>query len=486
LFVLDNSDGAFFPDAGGTYAASLKKGLLVRFTMTYSTSQQLWKGWIEDWTFDIDPNGQKIVTVTATDKSYEMQEAEYIPTLATDVLVSTEINNVLTSGLIALPYTVSTVGGAIYDYSVYDSAYYMDAAPYIDLETSAETLDYTGDVPEGMLKPLEPLNAQQYIAQLCLAEMDGVFYWDGRVGQYRFLDRRYEINNPTVRGTFTGAGIVDAGQPAYGDDVINRMTVGYALRKEGTAASTLYAIDSPITLRGGEERMFSAQYRDPAVPTARCSGMDMLTPVSGTDYVAYQFSDGSGTNQTTKLLVNVQFGSQSAKVTLRNLEMAAAIYVTTLQLRGTPLTTYERQTVTKSDPTSIAAHGYRRYTHELSLIGNARRPAEYAQVTVNQRKDAILRIPYLSFNAHENATLAGYARDIDVGDRIYVDLSLKPVGSAKYYTVLGQQYRYNAGIDQMSRTLVTTYILKPVKRLTGAFYDDATAVYDGADVTYVF
>jgi len=350
LLTLYNGDGAFFPDGGGAYAGSVRRGLLVRVRMAYGgQTQQLWYGWIESWQFDPNPLSQQpVVIITAIDRSYELFDAEYTPRMAMDVRVDEEIRQVL-DDVLALPYAESeTTGHILFDYSEFGTATFADNSPYYALGQAVETLDYTGTPP---LAETETLNARQYIEMLTAAEMDGLFWWSGRDGKFRFLDRHYYLDHQAVVATVgasSTAPLLVAGPALYGDDLINRATIHYTIRRVGTPNSTLYEMDEPLVLYGNGSREFTAQYRDPDAPNAHVYGIDMAYPVAGSDYTVNQISDGSGLNYQQYAEVHVEFGASSARVMVRNLSPTLPIWFTTFRLRGTPLSTYDRRSVTRS------------------------------------------------------------------------------------------------------------------------------------------
>lgn len=485
ILTLDNADGAFFPDGGGTYAGTIRRGLMVRVQMTYITTQTLWTGWIDTWQFEIHPLSQRpVVIITAIDRSYELSESEYGPRLEYNIRTDAEIQRVLDDTL-ALPYTSSSAGHAVFDYDVFGTGVFGDNSAYCDFETGLTTLDYAGTP---ILAPQERLNARQYIEMLVAAEAEGLFWWSGRAGKFRFFNRRHYLHYASIQATVgdsSAAPLLSAGPALYGDVLINRASIAYTIRATGAANSVLYEMDEPLVLYGNAERQFTAQYRDPDVPGAQVYGVDMVYPLPYTDYAVNQISDGSGLDYMQYASVAVEFGASSARVTLRNMSNTLPIWFTMFRLRGTPLTTYDVRTVTRSHATSIATHGMWTYSGNLDLINDADLAEQYAAYLVNQRAVPIMRLAEVTFNANHNATLAAYARDIDVGDRIRVNLTnYGNTGHDRQYIVVGIRYGCKAGADvQLPGQLLTTWVLRPADRIMGALFDSASAQFDAATFT---
>jgi len=60
------------------------------------------------------------------------------------------------------------------------------------------------------------------------------------------------------------------------------------------------------------------RYRDPSGGASYVNGKDMITPVATTDYKAYEFEDGTGTDFTANMVVTAEFGSAEAEFSIEN------------------------------------------------------------------------------------------------------------------------------------------------------------------------
>lgn len=472
--VLDNRDGAFWPDGGGAYADILKRGMMLRIVMVLDidgapSEQQLFAGWIDTWQFTLDQRGSEAVIINITDKSYDLMSTAYNPRVARDVLISDEIRHVL-SHAIALPYEGGDAGGVFLDYSALNDCWLADPDSYLDIETSAETLAYTGDVdkPDGML------TVEQYLRILAAAEMEGFLCWDARQSKYRFWSRRYYMSNPDADITLTSDDLPTGQLLLPGDDVLNDVTVNYVRRSAGTEASVLWQIDEPVCIWPGEEREFIALYRDPSNPGVACTAIDVIPPVRGVDYAGYMASIEEGTQATNELQIRYALGAREAAIYIRNGHATAALWVTLLQVRGTPLLAYDMRSTRAFDTTSIAENGRRPFSVVLPVVRSELLASNYAHALIGERKTAYTRLPSVRFAAEQSDKLLAAAFDLGLGSCITVDLSDTPAAHTSDYFVVGLDYAYSAlsSGQNIPRWLYVTLLLRLAGRSGGFSLDD--------------
>jgi len=88
---------------------------------------------------------------------------------------------------------------------------------------------------------------------------------------------------------------------------------------DATNNTVLWTMESSLLIKPGETKTgIRGRYRDPVGGASYINGVDMQTPVAGTDYAANSAPDGSGTNLTSNLAVVANFGRSEVELTLSN------------------------------------------------------------------------------------------------------------------------------------------------------------------------
>lgn len=143
-----------------------------------------------------------------------------------------------------------------------------------------------------------------------------------------------------------------------GSYTFNRAIANLLPRTVDAAATTvLWTLDKYITLTAGEQKTnVRGEFRDPNNLDVKINGIEMVTPVSGTDYAAYANSDGTGTNYTTSLEVVAQYGTADVNYSIKN-KAAVTVYVTLLQARGKGVRVYNGAPIIYNQPTYQASYG---------------------------------------------------------------------------------------------------------------------------------
>ena len=276
--------------------------------------------------------------------------------------IMTDNTQALSGTDIANLYAVTAPDKDIHDSSHNELLFDGTTTPdnYLDFETGLTTLTYVGDVVEPEQNETRLYN---YIQDIVQAEAFGRFYYDARNIKYVFHNRYHDINRDTV-DTFTTEDIAQA--ITTRDKVFNEITIYYEPRNVGDPSSLLFFSDSvPFTVspksdenEDTNKKVIRVRYKDPDEQAKRVSAFDVIEPVLGTDIIAYDEEDGTGSIRTSDLIVSIDIGATSAEITLRN-KGQTRLYVTKLQLRGTPLRTYNKETITQENADSI--YNYNRF-----------------------------------------------------------------------------------------------------------------------------
>lgn len=418
---LENSDGAFWQENGAaTFHGMLVRGIRIRYRLTYnSITYTRWIGAIDHIELTPNPYDGSVpyVTIYAQDPTPQLLEDEFSPPLQLNATTDAVIEATLSNGRLVLPYHNK---GWVLGYSTLGTNTTLPSmAAYLDLDSGATTLPYAGAFSGSEVGS----TMQSYLREVVTSELGGRFFYNPRTGKFTFQGRRYNTLRPDVQVTLTEDDIAsDTMAPRWGDNIVNSCTIGYTRLSVGSAGSVLWASTQPIRVQAGETRRITAQYRDPALDNARCAGTAFIRPVMGTDYIFNSASDGTGTDVTNQASVTVTFNANAADIKIVN-NTGTEFHATTLQVRGTPLTAYDTQSVTKQDAASIAAHGKHKATLDIPMIDDDEAVTSYANQIVQRGKTAGTYYPAILLLADSDPTLLWKVLTWGVGTRVRLNMS---------------------------------------------------------------
>lgn len=464
LLTLSNHDGDWsVAKSGATFAGVFAKGVLVRLRFTYetgagTTSETRFIGAISQIQLTPGRLGENTATLIIEDPMLRLLDSEYHPPLLTDVTTDQALSKPFDDAVLGFPYPHSYWLLGVEGASELETTTTIFENTLVDFETGATTLAYVGDNADAG----RGTSIQSHLRDVVRSEAGGKFFWNAPTRKFKFWNRNHVSNiNPTLSITIDSWQMVLDAPTEYhfADDLLNVVEVTYELKTLGTPATILYtAPNVPITLQAGVNRKFTARYQDPAAPTARTGGINMIPPLAGFDYVANSASDGSGNDVTSTLVISTEFNASSATITLYN-SSASPLYVTTLQLRGTPLNAHAKETATSLDGISIFSNGFHYKTVALPLIESAEFAQDYASTIVSHFKSPISRFGRLTRDlTYEPPGGAGGLLSLKVGSTFkFYDPKLED--SYEPYIVVGEE-----GVIQQGNQWQVTYVIEPIQR----------------------
>ena len=128
----------------------------------------------------------------------------------------------------------------------------------------------------------------------------------------------------------------------------------------------LFSYTSAPSIGAGQTQIILGQYRDPNQLALRCGGIDMVTPVAGTDYLMNSAPDGSGTDLTANFSVTASFGGNGVEFEITN-NGSVDGYVTLLQARGRGVYDDNEIAVEATDSASKTAYGENVLTFDMPM-----------------------------------------------------------------------------------------------------------------------
>lgn len=476
---IDNSDGAFLLEkTSAAYYGYLRRGTLVRVQM--STNGATWTNMVTLKIQEINPmftfDGNHEVMLKCSDIMAEFLNSNFVAPLQTDVTTDEIITEAHIGANAIWPY--ESYYQFIGHTSIGDGRAPFYGQDWIDFEVGETTLPFYGD----NLDRGQGTKLQQYIKDAVQAEIFGVYYFSPRDELFHFLSR-YHASDTAVSWNVTDS-IMDAPKFTSGRDLVNQFTVAYYPRAQGSAGSILYQSDSvPIEIPSGGFKRITMRYRDPNNESASVGALAVVDIVKDTDITVNLRSDGLGNSAINVVDITLIKGAASTDIVIANRRTKSPVYVTSLQLRGTPLTTYNREEVTAINDDSNFGIGSDQSTgndrktgfENIYAISDASFAQNYADYKVNvfgEPAQAIekLTIPVKPYDSDTQSKVLSKT----IGDVINVTDSY--TGHNKDYMIVGEMH--NATPDKYLHTV--TYTLRPTAR--GSLFLLDTSISNDGDV----
>ena len=360
--IINNAGGEFgLTDPDATYYGKLTHGSLIRVRVSYNgITTQLTALKIKDIQYLPDAsqsNGiEHQLQITCEDIVGKFLSQEFNPELKFDVRADEALTEIFEQAEYIYPYDgswfyigTSEIGGSdiIYDYA---------AENHINFEEGYTVLPYSGD----NLDRGTGAKIQSYIRDLMKAEFAGIFFWDVRNEQFKFFHRhhnRVAQKSPyierTSSHTFYMEDIVNA-QPVYGEGLANKITVNYYPRKVGTPDSVIAESNAtPFAIAAQDSVNIKLRFRDPDNPDASVGGMDVFIPERGLDIIGNSAEDGTGYDWTEFVETGVvTLSAEEIEIRFFVRKVGDPVFITTFQVRGTPLISYQRESIEVLDTES--------------------------------------------------------------------------------------------------------------------------------------
>ena len=451
--TLSNNAGDFNPeDSGATFFGLFKKGLLIRIQANLaSVDYTLYIGKIREIP-EIEGAiySSKQVQVSASGYMQDLLQAEFAPRFDEAITTDAALKQVFDDGILAFPYQSSYWILESSTASILDqTTILLDGSAAYSFEVGKQTLAYVGDVSGSE----NTIRAQQFCRDIVAAEMGGRFWYDTRNGKFLFHHRQRDIN-PTITVTLDGDDFEDFIYIDQGT-VYNHATVHYYPRSIGTPLSVVWSSPTILSVPAKDTKTLTARYQDPDETNVKIAAKDYIMMVRGVDYIANRNADGSGVDETANVYVNAEFSAQSAKITLVN-NKKRTVHFTTLQVRATPVKTFERQSITLTDTESITNYDPQYTTRTLKYVDDEEDVRDFAGTLIGQYGTPITRFESITFIGNKSGTRMAQALLRTIGDA--VTLQFADVSHDKNYIIVGERHRIQAGGEH---THECTWILKP-------------------------
>ena len=470
--TLANHDGRYSQDnSSAQYYSKLNPGRLIRVRMTYN-------GVTETMTelriTDVQETFGEFVTVptimiTCSDKIKELLEYEYAPVLLQDARTDEGLTELHKTARVIYPNNrsyffidVDSIDGTKELYNLDDT----------DFEQGRTTIEFLGD----HLGQGSQSSAQKLVRDLMKAEVFGLYFFQPRTGLYRFLNRLHAIQETSAAIFRTDDKYITTAQPVrgrnpYGMGPLNIMTIDYAARVQGAVGSVLYSSNAvPFYVQPNSTKKIRGRFFDPNADNARVGGIDVIPPQPQVDIIANNQEGGGGADRLADLNISHSIKASSIEFSINN-PNTNRIWITTLQVRGTPLTLYSKETVEAKNVDSI--YNYDAFeAHDSVILSDIDTIQSIADMLVNTFGTP--RTTIEKVNITVSPDIAATVLTLTMGSMI----TLKNVNEThdKEYLIMGELHRANVAQGKHE----VGYILR-AKETTSLFMIDTSSI-DGTDV----
>ena len=472
---LVDSTGAFnLKNTSATYHGKLKRGVLVRIqalsvfdlldsdgdTLVDSDGDTLtdvlqYKQLAEHRIYKVDgtgklPDGARMITIYAEDPTANWSQQKYIPRLQTNVRIDEIITDTIDDSTLPYPYPLS---GAVVDIAIVNESAVEYSLNFIDFNQARTTLDFAGDV--------EPRDStvMAHLVQHLTAEGGGRLFWS-RDAKMVFHDRYRDFIQTTAIDLTDDD--IDEAMGENGAQVANHITVNYAVRELGTPATKIAeATNLPIKVEQGSYRNFRLPFRS-FTTDQRIASDTVITPVVGTDVICYD-AETSGSVDNDLITIGVdRIGAREIVFSVNNPSTfgdprSKDRWIHTLQVRGTPLISYDRQSAVVFDAESIQDNGKYPLELDYAVINDADFAESLGLYTLKRYATLVDTIGSITMTVHDGNIPDLYY--IDIGSILHIDSTQENVDEE--FVVIGQEWQMIA--DNSQRSMVTIHV-KPLNR----------------------
>jgi len=261
----------------------------------------------------------------------------------------------------------------------------------------------------------------------------------------------YLLLNCKTTVTFNNA-FISASSP-YGENSYNRIKSTAYPRRVDASAVTLATLQTSIAVNPSESVKFILRYRDPAGISNNVSGINMINPVTTTDYLANSAADGSGTNLTANFSLSVTFGTGDAEITVTNNGGSAGYLLSGSKLRGYGVYIDDPIDSIEEDTANIAQNGTNQLTLDCRYQADPLNTLSFSQALIDILATPRIDLSSVTFCANRSTAAMLAFMYAEIGMRIHVNETVNGIDGDFYI----QNVKYTI---QPGGLIYCTWILK--------------------------
>lgn len=437
--------------ASSVYGQLLAEGTLGRLRATFNAvTYTLFIGRLAGFTPTAGSNSRRVVTLTFNDLMLDLLDTEYIPPLSVNVTPDVPMAAVFDEPIVPFPYAHSYWMLGIQGSSELELTTTLYDPPPYAFDTGKSVYSWVGD---NSIDNGRGTSAQSFLRDLTAGEIYGRFFYDPSLPGYRFHNRHRDALNSTVVFTVTGSDYEPDMSLFVREPVLNHSVVSYQPRTVGSDDAIVWSLEAPIVVDAKTTQKVVARYRDASTPTARIGATNVTQPIPNVDYVV-----GGASENISKVYIRVVPGANSAEISITN-SNTFTIRVITLNLHGTPLTTFEPRTVESRDYTSVYAYKITTERMNYALIDLDNDAQNIADYRVYKNASPVSVFEKLGWYANKTTARMTNALQAAIGNRITVTDSW--LGHNADYYIVGMRHSITWGGDH---THTITLTLKSASR----------------------
>lgn len=444
--VLDNNQRIFSPENPASPIYNLYPiNKRVKVSATYeTTTYTLWTGWLETLQPTPGTNSAREARLTATGPRRFMQKLRtYLPLLE-NVTVDAALLRILAN--VVLPpqgnHAALDISGRN---ALGSTAYLVDTSITSSLETGIETFSYVGDTWE------DGVDAVSAIAQLVGAERGRFFI--ARDGVATFWNRYHMVLDTTIDWT-----IRDQWRTldySYGEAIYNVVSATYSPRTISAGNELLWQLDEPVTLEATKSRVIRANFSE--------QGAD--SKISGRNVVRPEVATGTLVMDSEVALVRFDAAASSAELEFTNLSATAEQTVSTVEIWGRKLTSYNTVTISERDGTSAYRYGERELKLDMKLSDDDLQVRSIVQYELARRKNPQGTCSKVVMDARSPSDLRRLLTGT-VGTRVQI-VDTQAAHDGEYF-VVGEEHQWNNALNLWQ----VTWYLENASNAAFALLDD--------------
>ena len=302
----------------------------------------------------------------------------------------------------------------------------------------------------------------------CVVSELGYLYVKGDTtqgGTLTFEDRHARPKKGAASATFNNTmGTLSVGRSR--SDLINRVYVVVHPRTTDASNTVLFELTSTATtpsVPSSNTITLNCPFRESSINAYRVAASSLVTPVSGTDWVANSAADGTGSNLTSDVTVAIENqAANSAELTITNANTTTTAYLTTLQLRGTAVRDVTETVMSAQDTGSSFSYGEidsridMKYESNAGEFGN-----EIAKWILNVYKDPRYVIKEFGLQSNKSAYLMTHSLAREPGDKITLSEAMTGITASSGAAEVGYFINGVSMTITIPGTIKTSWILAP-------------------------